>query len=177
MPIIQGCHPRQFFYFIYIDRWYRYLHANFHEDWPKKLPDFINLKQASILFRSHCTFCTLSYKLFKFYYEIVCCLDLISTHVCILYILCVYFFLNSIQWYLQMELKLWAYITLYILWSTVNNIMNCDVLIKLLISSLNAAAWVCPTWRTSLGPPGRWTTKSTRTRRRKRYLIKLQKSF
>ena len=57
MPIIQGCHPRQFFFilYIYIDRWYRYLHTNFHEYWPKKLPDFIHLKQASILFRSYCT--------------------------------------------------------------------------------------------------------------------------
>ena len=56
MPIIQGCHPRRFFlFYIYIDRWYRYLHTNFHGYWPKKLLDFIHLKQASILFRSHCT--------------------------------------------------------------------------------------------------------------------------
>ena len=42
--------------------------------------------------RETCTFCILSYKLFKLYYEIVCCLDLINTRVCNLYILCVYFF-------------------------------------------------------------------------------------
>ena len=31
------------------------MHAKFQWDWLKKLPDFIPLKQASILFRSHCT--------------------------------------------------------------------------------------------------------------------------
>ena len=44
-----------FYIYIYIDRWYRYLHTNFHEDWRKKLPDFFHLKQASILFGPPCT--------------------------------------------------------------------------------------------------------------------------
>ena len=57
MPISQGCHPRRFFYFIFI-----MLDVigtcmqNFNKIYRKKKLKIFHLKICCILFRSHCTF-------------------------------------------------------------------------------------------------------------------------
>ena len=56
MAISQGCHTRRVFLLYMCNHiYYRYLHAKFYKFWPSKKPSFFHLKQASIVFRSHCT--------------------------------------------------------------------------------------------------------------------------